>query len=183
MAPGQTQLTRIPCFAFSSAAERFGSGAPCQSSSGFSNQLPGQIVSLGRLCCQRFHHRIILNQAASGMLDSLQRDIPVRGCGASGLRIKNDHALRSPFFKHAVRSISLPSSTRRMRRRRRSRVPYRFGPRDGGGFSLAVKMRVEDKSLPQADLAALTQEAHEKICPYSHATRSNVAVELEVVGA
>ncbi len=44
-------------------------------------------------------------------------------------------------------------------------------------------MRVEDKSLPQADLAALTQEAHEKICPYSHATRSNVAVELEVVRA
>src|SRR5215470_9186649 len=27
-----------------------------------------------------------------------------------------------------------------------------IGPRDGGGFGLAVKMRVEDKSLPQADL-------------------------------
>lgn len=58
-----------------------------------------------------------------------------------------------------------------------------IGPRDGGGFGLAVKLRVEDKSLPQADLAALTQEAHEKICPYSHATRGNVAVELDVVGA
>jgi lipoyl-dependent peroxiredoxin len=58
-----------------------------------------------------------------------------------------------------------------------------IGPREKGGFGLAVKMRVEDRSLPQADLAALVNEAHEKICPYSHATRNNVGVELEVVGA
>src|SRR5215470_4801227 len=58
-----------------------------------------------------------------------------------------------------------------------------IGPRDGGGFGLAVKMRVEDRTLPQADLEALTREAHEKICPYSHATRGNVPVEFEVVGA
>ena len=57
-----------------------------------------------------------------------------------------------------------------------------IGAREGGGFGLAVKMHVEDRSLPQAALAALVQEAHEKICPYSHATRGNVAVELEVVG-
>src|ERR1700694_1689636 len=54
-----------------------------------------------------------------------------------------------------------------------------IGPRDGGGVGLAVKMRVEDKSIPQAELAELTEEAHEKICPYSHATRGNVDVELE----
>src|ERR1700724_2034727 len=58
-----------------------------------------------------------------------------------------------------------------------------IGPRDGGGFGLAVKLHVEDKSLPQAELAALAKEAHEKICPYSHATRGNVDVGLEVVGA
>jgi len=58
-----------------------------------------------------------------------------------------------------------------------------IGPRDGGGFGLSVKLRVEDKTLPQAELAALTKEAHEKICPYSHATRNNVNVQLEVVGA
>ena len=58
-----------------------------------------------------------------------------------------------------------------------------IGPRDGGGFGLAVKMRVEDKSLPQAELAALARDAHEKICPYSHATRGNVNVQFEVVGA
>ena len=58
-----------------------------------------------------------------------------------------------------------------------------IGPREGGGFGLSVKMRVEDQSLPQADLQALAKEAHEKICPYSHATRGNVDVAFEVVGA
>jgi Ohr subfamily peroxiredoxin len=58
-----------------------------------------------------------------------------------------------------------------------------IGPRDLGGFGLAVRLKVVDQTLPQADLAALAKEAHEKICPYSHATRNNVDVQLEVVGA
>lgn len=43
-------------------------------------------------------------------------------------------------------------------------------------------MKVEDRSIPQKELLALVNEAHEKICPYSHATRGNVPVEFEVVG-
>ena len=58
-----------------------------------------------------------------------------------------------------------------------------IGPRDGGGFGISVKMHVEDKSLPQTELAALVLEAHQNICPYSHATRGNVDVQIEVVGA
>jgi Ohr subfamily peroxiredoxin len=58
-----------------------------------------------------------------------------------------------------------------------------IGPREGGGFGIAVKLHVEDQHLPQAELAELAQEAHEKICPYSHATRGNVNVELDVKGA
>jgi lipoyl-dependent peroxiredoxin len=58
-----------------------------------------------------------------------------------------------------------------------------IGPREAGGFGLAVKLHIEDKSLSQAELAALANEAHEKICPYSNATRNNVDVTLEVVGA
>ena len=58
-----------------------------------------------------------------------------------------------------------------------------IGPRDIGGFSLAVKLLIEDSSLAQADLAAIATEAHEKICPYSNATRGNIDVQLEVVGA
>jgi len=57
-----------------------------------------------------------------------------------------------------------------------------IGPRDGGGFGLSVKLHVEDKGLAQTDLDALAKEAHEKICPYSHATRGNVRVDFEIVG-
>jgi len=46
-----------------------------------------------------------------------------------------------------------------------------------------VKLLVKDKTLPQAELASLAKEAHEKICPYSHATRGNVPVDLAVEGA
>ncbi|SRR5579885_534555 len=58
-----------------------------------------------------------------------------------------------------------------------------IGPRDKGGFGLAVKMNVEDKTLPQAELAMLVKEAHEQICPYSHATRNNVEVSFDIIGA
>ena len=58
-----------------------------------------------------------------------------------------------------------------------------IGPRDAGGFGLAVRLRVEDRSLPQQELQALAMEAHEKVCPYSHATRNNVDVQVEVQGA
>jgi Ohr subfamily peroxiredoxin len=57
-----------------------------------------------------------------------------------------------------------------------------IGPREGGGFGLAVVLTVEDPTIPQATLETLAQEAHEKICPYSHATRGNVDVTLTIKG-
>ena len=56
------------------------------------------------------------------------------------------------------------------------------GPREGGGFGIAVKLQVNVPSLPSAEARELVEEAHEKICPYSHATRGNVEVALEVEG-
>ncbi len=56
------------------------------------------------------------------------------------------------------------------------------GPREAGGLGLTVKMTVENKAIPQADFEKMVHEAHEKICPYSHATRDNVPVTLEVIG-
>lgn len=58
-----------------------------------------------------------------------------------------------------------------------------IGPREGGGFGLAVKLKIEDSTLSQSDLSMLVQEAHEKICPYSHATRGNVEIDFEVHGS
>ena len=56
------------------------------------------------------------------------------------------------------------------------------GPREGGGFGIAVNLQIEERGIDQAELERFVREAHEKICPYSHATRGNVRVTLEVVG-
>lgn len=58
-----------------------------------------------------------------------------------------------------------------------------IGPREGGGFGLAVRMTVVDGKIPTAELQDLVEEAHAKICPYSHATRDNVDVRFDVRGA
>jgi osmotically inducible protein OsmC len=57
-----------------------------------------------------------------------------------------------------------------------------IGQREAGGFGLAVKLSIVDPSLPQAELEQFVKEAHEKICPYSHATRGNVDIAFEVKG-
>jgi lipoyl-dependent peroxiredoxin len=57
-----------------------------------------------------------------------------------------------------------------------------IGQRESGGFGTAVKMRIEDTSIGQPELDGFVRQAHEKICPYSHATRGNVEVWFEVVG-
>lgn len=56
------------------------------------------------------------------------------------------------------------------------------GPREGGGFGIAVAMKVTLKSMPTSELRALVEEAHAKVCPYSHATRGNIDFTLEVEG-
>lgn len=57
-----------------------------------------------------------------------------------------------------------------------------IGKRELGGFGLSVQMRVEDNSISKAELSEFVKEAHEKICPYSHAIRGNVDVEFEIIG-
>ena len=50
-----------------------------------------------------------------------------------------------------------------------------------GRFGLAVKLEADVPALAQADAEALVAKAHER-CPYSNATRGNIAVELVVTG-
>ena len=57
------------------------------------------------------------------------------------------------------------------------------GPREGGGFGIAVKMEVKVPTLPKDEALALVEETHEKVCPYSHATRGNIEFSLDVEGA
>ena len=57
-----------------------------------------------------------------------------------------------------------------------------FGPREGGGYGISVKMHLTAPHLTQAEAEVIAKETHEKICPYSHATRGNIDFDLVVVG-
>ena len=57
------------------------------------------------------------------------------------------------------------------------------GPREGGGFGIAVGMTVKVPTLPKDEALALVEDTHEKIYPYSHATRGNIEFSLVVEGA
>ncbi|BDU71695.1 organic hydroperoxide resistance protein [Mesoterricola silvestris] len=52
-----------------------------------------------------------------------------------------------------------------------------IGPKDGGGFQLAVKLEVYLPDLPRDQAQAFMEQAHQ-VCPYSNAVRGNVPVEL-----
>ncbi|WP_139977395.1 organic hydroperoxide resistance protein [Nocardioides litoris] len=54
-----------------------------------------------------------------------------------------------------------------------------IGPRDEGGYGLAVVLRVELGGVSKADAERAVETAH-SVCPYSNATRGNVEVRLEV---
>lgn len=54
-----------------------------------------------------------------------------------------------------------------------------IGPIEGG-FGIAVKLAVFVGDLDKQTAQALVEKAHE-VCPYSNATRGNIAVELSVI--
>jgi Ohr subfamily peroxiredoxin len=58
-----------------------------------------------------------------------------------------------------------------------------IGPRVGGGFGIQVALKVKIPGVPHETAVALANEAHEKVCPYSHATRGNVDVKVDVLKA
>ncbi|WP_439596158.1 organic hydroperoxide resistance protein [Falsiroseomonas sp.] len=52
-----------------------------------------------------------------------------------------------------------------------------IGPRSEGGFGITADLTVALPGLERAQAEALVQKAHQ-VCPYSNATRGNVAVGL-----
>ena len=53
--------------------------------------------------------------------------------------------------------------------------------REDGGFTVAVNLQVTLTGVSQQDAEKISEKAH-TICPYSHATRGNIAVETVAVG-
>jgi Ohr subfamily peroxiredoxin len=55
-----------------------------------------------------------------------------------------------------------------------------IGPRSEGGFGLEVALEVALPGIDRDVAKTLVDKAHE-VCPYSNATRNNIAVKLTVV--
>ncbi|AXE64564.1 organic hydroperoxide resistance protein [Hyphomonas sp. NPDC076900] len=55
-----------------------------------------------------------------------------------------------------------------------------IGPREDKGFGLVVKLDVAIPGVDRDEAEKLVAEAHE-VCPYSHATRGNIDVSLNVL--
>ncbi|MDF3981901.1 organic hydroperoxide resistance protein [Luteibacter sp. PPL201] len=57
-----------------------------------------------------------------------------------------------------------------------------IGPREGSGFAIQVKLDAHLAGLDDATAQDIVKTAHEDVCPYSHATRGNVDVDVSVNG-
>jgi Ohr subfamily peroxiredoxin len=55
-----------------------------------------------------------------------------------------------------------------------------IGPRSEGGFGLDIALAISLPGVPADQADALIEKAHQ-VCPYSNATRNNVAVRLSRV--
>lgn len=56
-----------------------------------------------------------------------------------------------------------------------------IGREQDGYFKLAVDLRVSVPDRDKAEVEEMVRIAHEEVCPYSRATRGNIAVHLSVV--
>jgi osmotically inducible protein OsmC len=55
------------------------------------------------------------------------------------------------------------------------------GPRDAGGFQLAVSLEVHVEGVSREEAEKFVNTAHTVLCPYSNAIRGNVDVDVRVV--
>ncbi len=55
-----------------------------------------------------------------------------------------------------------------------------IGPRSEGGFGITADLSISLPGIPREDAQKLADAAH-RTCPYSNATRNNVAVGLTIV--
>lgn len=117
-------------------------------------------------------------RSADGVLD-LRLAIP-KGLGGPGGALPNPEMLFAAGYAACFESALGFVAGQRKVRLGASQVEatVAIGPREGG-FQLAVRLKVALPDLPREEAQALVEAAHQ-VCPYSHATRGNITVDLEV---
>jgi Ohr subfamily peroxiredoxin len=119
-------------------------------------------------------------QSDDGVLD-LTLAMP-RELGGSGRRATNPEQLFAAGYAACFENALL-----RVARERKVKIAdptvtaeVGIGRKDTGRFGLSVALRVVIPELDRGTAEALVKEAHEEVCPYSHATRGNIDVKVDV---
>ncbi|WP_243041575.1 organic hydroperoxide resistance protein [Dyella sedimenti] len=116
-----------------------------------------------------------------GVLD-LQLVVP-KGLGGPGGAGSNPEQLfaagYAACFEGAVRFVARQKNVALKEASVTSHVS--IGPREPTGFGIAVKLDVSLPGIDRAVAQELVDTAHRDICPYSHATRGNVDVQITLV--
>ena len=103
------------------------------------------------------------------------------GSGASGATNPEQlfAAGYAACFESAVRAVA----AQKMKKITSSSVQAKVdvGPRDAGGFGLAVQLNVSLQGVTKEEAEDMVEIAHRDMCPYSHATRGNIDVNVNVV--
>ncbi|WP_430388559.1 organic hydroperoxide resistance protein [Dyella sp. 20L07] len=120
-------------------------------------------------------------KSSDGVLD-LQLVVP-KGLGGPGGAGSNPEQLfaagYAACFEGAVRFVARQKSIALKDASVTAHVG--IGPREPTGFGIAVKLEVSLPGLDRAVAQELVDVAHRDICPYSHATRGNVDVQISLV--
>ena len=120
-------------------------------------------------------------RSADGSID-LQLAVP-KEMGGPGGRMANPEILfaagYAACFEGAVRLVAREAGVK-LGPDTRVTARVGIGPREAGGFGLKVELKARLDGVDDAKALELATRAHEDICPYSHATRGNVDVDVSV---
>ena len=83
-------------------------------------------------------------------------------------------------FLGALKFVSTQGKHARLPTDARVSATVGIGPRADKGFGLAVTLDVSLPGLDASEAEALVAEA-DSMCPYSHAVRGNISVDLKIV--
>lgn len=81
-------------------------------------------------------------------------------------------------FQSAIRAVAGSKGMKITESSIKARVGV--GPREAGGFGINVAMEVKLEGVSREDAQQLVDTAHREMCPYSHATRNNIDVDIRL---
>ncbi|MYS24124.1 peroxiredoxin, Ohr subfamily [Streptomyces sp. DvalAA-14] len=105
---------------------------------------------------------------------------PPKEMGGSGAGTNPEQLFAAGYsacFQSALGAVARQSKTDISGSRVTAKVG--MGKTEAGGYGLTVELVVSIPNVDAATAKELTEKAHQ-VCPYSNATRGNVAVELTV---